>query len=71
VKKLVPQVKNNEWFFDTEFLFLAQKNGFKIKEIPVRWTEKPDRRRKSKVNVITTSLNYINEIWRLKKYDRN
>lgn len=71
VKKITPQVLNHEWFFDTEFLFLAQKNGYKIKEIPVRWTETPNPQRKSKVKVIKTSLNYLKEIWRLKKYDND
>ncbi len=30
-------VKDNHWFWDTEVLVLAQKRGYKVKEIPVRW----------------------------------
>ncbi|MDP1890982.1 MAG: glycosyltransferase family 2 protein [Gemmatimonadaceae bacterium] len=64
---LVPKIQDNHWFFDTELLFLAQKNNYEIKELPVRWTEKQNRRRKSKVNVIKTALTYLKEIRRLKK----
>ena len=30
-------VKDNHWFWDTEVLVLAQKRGYRVKEIPVRW----------------------------------
>ena len=44
VQELVPLIENNEWFFDTELLILAEKAGYRIKEIPVRWLEDPDTR---------------------------
>lgn len=31
------EVKDNHWFWDTEVLVLAQKRGYKVKEIPVEW----------------------------------
>jgi dolichyl-phosphate beta-glucosyltransferase len=31
----------NDWSFDAEILFLAQKYGYSIKEIPVRWRNDP------------------------------
>jgi len=40
-QKIVPLIQNNEWFFDTELLLLAIKNGYKIKEIPVTWIDDP------------------------------
>ena len=40
-QKILPLTKNNEWFFDTETLLLAMKNGYKIKEIPVTWVDDP------------------------------
>ena len=40
-QKILPLTKNNEWFFDTELLLLATKNGYKIKEIPVTWADDP------------------------------
>ncbi len=30
-------VKDNHWFWDTEVLVTAQKMGYRVKEIPVRW----------------------------------
>jgi glycosyltransferase involved in cell wall biosynthesis len=44
VRALVPLVENNDWFFDTELLILAEKAGYRVKEIPVRWLEDPDTR---------------------------
>jgi glycosyltransferase involved in cell wall biosynthesis len=41
---LLPHVRGTEWFWDTELLILAEKNGYRLKEIPVRWTEDPDTR---------------------------
>ncbi len=38
-KRLVPLVKNNNWFFDTELLLLAEYNKYRIFEVPVKWTE--------------------------------
>lgn len=36
---LIPQVKDNEWFFDTELLLKAERQGFRIFEVPVEWIE--------------------------------
>jgi glycosyltransferase involved in cell wall biosynthesis len=48
--ELLPNVENEEWFFDTELLLLAEKGGYRIKQVPVRWIEDPD----SRVNVWKT-----------------
>ncbi len=42
--ELLPRVENEEWFFDTELLLLAEKGGYRIKDVPVRWVEDPDSR---------------------------
>ena len=34
---LLPQVKDDEWFFDTELLVRAQQAGMTTLELPVRW----------------------------------
>ena len=43
INKRVPEifdlVKDRKWFFETEFLYLAQKKGFKIIDVPVIWNE--------------------------------
>lgn len=38
---LLPQVQDNRWFFDTELLIRAEQQGYRVKEIPVRWREDP------------------------------
>ncbi len=60
--ELVPLVENNEWFFDTELLLLAEKFGYRIKEIPVRWVEDPD----SRVNIPKTAMEDIRGLTRLR-----
>jgi putative flippase GtrA len=50
-KKLLPYVEDNEWFFDTEFLVLAERNGFRIHEVPVDWVDDPD----SRVDIVKTA----------------
>lgn len=42
--ELVPLVQDQAWFFDTELLIIAQKNGYRIRDIPVAWIEDPDTR---------------------------
>jgi len=41
VDEVVPRIQGVKWFFDTEMLILAEKNHYKIREIPVRWIEDP------------------------------
>jgi glycosyltransferase involved in cell wall biosynthesis len=41
---LLPRIEDGEWFFDTELLITAEKGGWRLKEIPVRWVEDPDTR---------------------------
>jgi glycosyltransferase involved in cell wall biosynthesis len=61
-QKLVPSVKDREWFFDTEILFHAQKDEMKVKELPVRWIED----KQTKVKIISVSLRYILKTVQLK-----
>jgi hypothetical protein len=42
--RLLPLIKNNEFFFDTELLIAAEKSGYRVLEIPVKWTENGDSR---------------------------
>ena len=48
--ELLPRIENQEWFFDTELLLLAERGGYRVKEVPVRWVEDADTR----VNVLKT-----------------
>lgn len=62
-KNLISKLTDKEWFFDTEMLITAEKQGFKIKEIPVIWNEMGD----SKVKILKTAFNYIKNLMKLKK----
>jgi glycosyltransferase involved in cell wall biosynthesis len=59
---VAPLVVDNGWFFDTEMLLIAEKNGYRIKEIPVKWTDDPD----SRVKIISTAWEDIKGLLRLR-----
>ena len=61
-QKLVPLVKDTGWFFDTELLILGEKNGYRIKEVPVKWTDDPD----SRVKIVSTAIEDIKGLLRLR-----
>lgn len=44
VERLAVEAKSDSWFWDTEVIVLAKKLGFKVKEIPISWTEKKGRK---------------------------
>jgi glycosyltransferase involved in cell wall biosynthesis len=62
VKTIVPQVKDQGWFFDTELMVLAEKQGLRIKDIPVTWIEDDD----SRVKIIQTAIQNIKGLLRLR-----
>ena len=64
VQELVPLIVNQEWFFDTELLILAEKKGYRIKEIAVEWLEDPDTR----VNIRKTAMEDLKGLWRLRTH---
>jgi putative flippase GtrA len=49
--RLLPSVEDQEWFFDTELLLLAEHNGLRVHEVPVDWVDDP----RSSVNVPSTA----------------
>lgn len=63
VRELIPQIKNNEWFFDTELLVKGERMGYKLVEIPIKWKEDKG----STVNIVNTVKSYIENIFRLRK----
>lgn len=44
VRPLLKLVKDNNWFFDTELLVLAEYAGLTVRSIPIAWQEDPDTR---------------------------
>jgi len=63
VRALLPAVEDNEWFFDTELLLLAQRNGLRIHEVPVDWVEDTD----SRVDIARTILDDLRGLARLSR----
>ena len=61
-RDLLPLVQDTTWFFDTELLLLAEKNGYTIDEIPVRWTDDPD----SRVRIVRTAWGDLRGLLRLR-----
>jgi putative flippase GtrA len=60
-RTLLPLVEDESWFFDTELLVLAERNGFRIHEVPVDWVDDPD----SRVDVVGTARADLAGIWRM------
>jgi putative flippase GtrA len=58
---LLPAVIDNEWFFDTELLVLGERNGLRIHEVPVDWSDDPD----SRVALAKTARADLRGVWRL------
>jgi len=52
VRALLPDVQDQEWFFDSELLLAAQHHGLRIHEVPVDWVEDTD----SRVDLVRTAL---------------
>jgi glycosyltransferase involved in cell wall biosynthesis len=61
-RAIVPQIENNNWFFDTELLLIAAKRGYQIKSIPVKWDDDPN----STVNVLRTATEDVKGLLRLR-----
>jgi len=55
VRELLPVIEDNGWFFDTELLLLAERNGLRIHQVPVDWVDDPD----SRVNITQTARDDI------------
>lgn len=60
-REVMPKVKDNEWFFDTELLVIAEKMGYRIYEEPVTWIDNPG----STVRVMKTAQGDLAGLWRL------
>ncbi len=59
---IIPHIKNNNWFFDTELLIIAEKRGYRIGVVPVAWQDDPG----TTVNVVKTATEDIKGLLRLR-----
>jgi glycosyltransferase involved in cell wall biosynthesis len=61
VRDLLPAVRDQGWFFDTELLVLAERRGLRVHEVPVDWVEDPD----SRVDIVSTAAGDLRGVARL------
>jgi putative flippase GtrA len=61
LRELLPAVRDQAWFFDTELLVLAQRRGMRIHEVPVDWVDDPD----SRVAIVPTAIEDLRGVARL------
>jgi putative flippase GtrA len=60
-RRLVPLVEDNGWFFDTELLVLAERNGLRVHEVAVDWVDDPG----STVDVVQTAKDDLKGVGRM------
>jgi glycosyltransferase involved in cell wall biosynthesis len=62
VREVVPSVADQSWFFDTELMVRAERQGYRIKDLPVEWKEDDD----SRVRILRTAWDDLKGITRLR-----
>ncbi|KQX63533.1 glycosyltransferase [Streptomyces sp. Root1310] len=60
-RALAPHIEDTAWFFDTELLVLAQRNGLRVHEVPVDRTDDPD----SRVDIVRTAVDDLKGMRRM------
>jgi putative flippase GtrA len=60
-ESMLPHVKDQAWFFDTELLVLAERAGLRIHEVPVDWIDDPQ----STVDIAATARADLRGVARL------
>jgi glycosyltransferase involved in cell wall biosynthesis len=66
IQSLLGDVEDENWFFDTELLWLAEQRSMRIHEVPVHWIDAPD----SRVDIVATALEDLRGIARLRRVAR-
>jgi glycosyltransferase involved in cell wall biosynthesis len=61
-RPILAQAKSDGFSFDVELLYLARKEGLRMREIPVRW----DHNEGSKVHFVNDSLHMLREVIRMR-----
>lgn len=61
--ELTKDIKNDSFFFDTELIVWAEKKNYRIKEIPIKWTE----RKASKIEILKIIKDYLIQLYYLKR----
>ncbi len=64
---VLPQVQDDGFFFDTEFLARLVRGGRSVEELPVRWTDASAPGRASKVRLVANGLDFLKKLASLRK----
>ncbi|MBS3140759.1 glycosyltransferase [Candidatus Woesearchaeota archaeon] len=56
---ILDKINDHHWFWDTELLVLANKEGLKMKEIPVKFFRKIFQKRKKRFILLKTIIEYF------------
>jgi len=62
--ELLPLVEDEAWFFDTELLVWAERRGYRVLDLPVRWVEDTD----SRVRILPTAWLDLGGMLRLRRH---
>lgn len=62
-KQIIQKQTIEKWAFDVEWLYIAKVNGFRAKEIPVKWDNDED----SKVSVMSSSVKFFIDLFKIIK----
>jgi glycosyltransferase involved in cell wall biosynthesis len=63
VMKLIKKVKNKKFVWDSELLIRAQREGYRIAEVPVNWTEKKGGQLKISKGIIQMLIDAL-KLWK-------
>lgn len=63
VEIVFPHQKLERWAFDAELVFIAQRLGLTVVEVPVRWRNSPA----TKVNAIRDGLQMVADLWQIRR----
>jgi hypothetical protein len=66
-RQLLPLIEDNAWFFDTELLVLAERNGLRVHEVAVDWVDDPG----STVDLVRTARDDLKGIARMMRPEAN
>lgn len=67
-KKIIPvlaDIRNKQWFFDTEIVVRARQAGLKVKELPVLFMRRFDKQ--SSVDVFRDVPQYLAALWEFRR----
>jgi dolichyl-phosphate beta-glucosyltransferase len=65
VNKIFKKQRLRGFAFDVEVLFIANRHGLKIREVPVRWLNSPC----SKVHILKDPILMLYDVFRIRFFD--